>query len=52
MYRINEEYENKIIINKSIFITHLYRVNNVDEVNDILAAVRKKLALFSYLRQN
>ena len=42
MYRINEEYENKIIINKSIFITHLYRVNNVDEVNDILAAVRKK----------
>ena len=42
MYRINEEYENKIIINKSIFITHLYRVNNVDEVNDILATVRKK----------
>ncbi len=42
MYRINEEYENKIIINKSIFITHLYRVNNIDEVNDILANVRKK----------
>lgn len=42
MYRINEEYENKIIINKSIFITHLYRVNNVDEVNDILTNVRKK----------
>ena len=42
MYRINEEYENKIIINKSIFITHLYRVNNVDEVNDILASTRKK----------
>ena len=42
MYRINEEYENKIIINKSIFITHLYRVNNVDEVNDILASIRKK----------
>lgn len=42
MYRINEEYENKIIINKSIFITHLYRVTNVDEVNDILANVRKK----------
>ena len=42
MYRINEEYENKIIINKSIFITHLYRVNNVDEVNDILTNIRKK----------
>ena len=42
MLRINEEYENKIIINKSIFITHLYRVNNVDEVNDILASTRKK----------
>ena len=42
MFRINEEYENKIIINKSIFITHLYRVNNVDVVNDILSNVRKK----------
>ena len=42
MYRINEEYENKIIINKSIFITHLYRVDNVDEVNNILASTRKK----------
>lgn len=42
MYKINKTYENTIIINKSEFITHLYRVNSVDEVNDILAATRKK----------
>ena len=42
MLKINEEYENTIIINKSEFITHLYRVNSVDEVNEILTKVRKK----------
>lgn len=42
MLKINKEYENTIIINKSEFITHLYRVNSVDEVNEILAKVRKK----------
>ena len=42
MYKINKTYENTIIINKSEFITHLHRVNSVDEVNEILASTRKK----------
>ncbi len=42
MYRINDTYENTIIINKSEFITHLYRVNNATEVDEILAKTRKK----------
>ena len=42
MYRINDTYENTIIINKSEFITHLYRVNNQSEVDEILTKVRKK----------
>ena len=42
MYKIIDSVENTIIIQKSEFITHLYRVNNVDEVNSILEDVRKK----------
>jgi len=42
MYRINDIYENTIIINKSEFITHLYRVNNTDDVDNILSSIRKK----------
>lgn len=42
MYRINDTYENTIIINKSEFITHLYRVNDVSEVEAILSSARKK----------
>ena len=42
MYRINDTYENTIIINKSEFITHLYRVNSTSEVDEILTKVRKK----------
>lgn len=42
MYKIKETTENTIIIQKSEFITHLYRVNSVDEVNSILENVRKK----------
>ena len=42
MYRINDVIENKIIIQKSEFITHLYRVNNIEEINMILETVRKK----------
>ena len=42
MYRIQEEIENTIIIQKSEFITHLFRVESVDEVNTILEATRKK----------
>lgn len=42
MLRINDTYENTIIINKSEFITHLYRVESTLEVDNILANVRKK----------
>lgn len=33
---------NEIVINKSIFITTLFRVNSIEEVNDYLAQTRKK----------
>jgi len=39
---IQGNYINRIVISKSEFITRLYRVNNVDEVNEFLADVRKK----------
>lgn len=42
MYRIKDEIENTIIIQKSEFITHLYRVNTTDEVDVILSDLRKK----------
>ena len=42
MYKINKTYENTIIINKSEFITHIYRVDSVEDVNDYLASTRKK----------
>ena len=42
MKLINESYINTIIISKSEFITRLFRVNNVDEVNKYLAETRKK----------
>ena len=42
MKLINDSIMNTIIINKSEFITRLYRVNNVNEVTEILAQIRKK----------
>ena len=42
MLKIHDEIENTIIIKKSKFITHIYRVDNIDEVNEILANTRKK----------
>lgn len=42
MYLIKETYQNEIIINKSRFIAYLYRVNNTDEVIDILKNHKKK----------
>ena len=42
MYRIQEEIENTIIIQKSEFITHLFRVETVEDVNNILENIRKK----------
>lgn len=42
MYSIKENTENIIIINKSKFITKLYKVNNVNEINNILDNLRKE----------
>ena len=42
MKLIQGNYINTIVISKSEFITRLYRVNSVNEVNELLADVRKK----------
>ena len=42
MKKIQKQYENKIIIETSIFITRLFRVNNQDEINSYLEEIRKK----------
>lgn len=42
MFRIQNEIENTIIIQKSEFITHLYRVDSLNDVDAILEATRKK----------
>lgn len=42
MYTIKENVQNEIIINKSRFITYIYKVNNVLEVNDILNELKNK----------
>ena len=42
MKKIKEIIENTIVIDKSKFITTLYPVETVEEINDILQATRKK----------
>lgn len=42
MKKIHDIIEAEIIIDKSRFITTLYPVKNVDEVNDLLSKIRKK----------
>ena len=42
MYTIKENAANEIIINKSKFITYIYKVNNKDEINDILNNLNKE----------
>lgn len=42
MKTIQNNYANEIVINKSIFITYLFRVNSIDEINFNLASIRKK----------
>lgn len=39
---IKDTVENTIVIQKSEFITRLFRVNNTDEVNELLTQIRKK----------
>lgn len=40
--KIQEAYENTIVIQKSEFITRLFRVNSIEEVNFYLDEIRKK----------
>lgn len=42
MKKIQEKKENKLVIDKSIFITTLIRVNSIEEVNEALLQIRKK----------
>lgn len=42
MFTIEKNIENEIIINKSRFITYLYKVNNIDEINNILEHLKKE----------
>lgn len=42
MFLIKDSIENTIVIQKSIFICRIYRVNNIDEVNELLNEIRKK----------
>ena len=42
MYKIKDKIENTIIIKKSKFICQIFRVDSIEEINDILANTRKK----------
>jgi len=42
MYSISNNIENEIIIKKSKFITKLYKINNMDEVNNILNKLKQE----------
>ncbi len=42
MYKIKNNISNTIIVDKSTFITNVFLVNNVDEVNNYLSIIRKK----------
>ena len=42
MFTIKDNVVNEIIINKSKFITYVYKVNNIDEINEILNNLKVK----------
>lgn len=42
MYKIKDKIENTIIIKKSKFICQIFRVDSIEEINEILANTRKK----------
>jgi len=42
MYSIKNDLENIIIIKKSKFITKLYKINNINEINNILDQLKKE----------
>ena len=57
MYTIKYNASNEIIINKSRFITYLYKVKNIDEVNNYLDELKKEYKdathiCFSYIINN
>lgn len=57
MYSISKNIENTIIINKSKFITKLFSVNNINEVNQILNNIKKEYndsthICFAYILEN
>lgn len=42
MYSINNNVDNTIIIKKSKFITKLYKINNIDQINNILNKLKQE----------
>lgn len=42
MYTVKENISNELIINKSKFITYIYKVNNKDEIDKILNTIKKE----------
>ena len=42
MYTVKENITNELIINKSRFITHIYKVTSKDEVDTILSTLKKE----------
>ena len=42
MFTINENIKNEIIINKSKFITYIYKINNKNDINNILENLKKE----------
>lgn len=42
MFTIKENSQNELVINKSRFITYLYKVESVSKVNDILDSIKNK----------
>ena len=57
MYSIKENIENTIEIKKSKFITKLYKVNNINEVNEILKEINEKYSdsthiCYAYILEN
>lgn len=42
MYSIKKSLENTIVIKKSKFITKLYKINNIEEINNILEKLKKE----------
>lgn len=41
-YKIQKEYENTLVIQKSEFICRLYRVDSIEQIDEILEKIRKK----------